>query len=114
MNIDRNLRTRTSRLLLALPVAAFAFSLAACSAPAERPSAPEVAAGWKKIADEAGQGDLYTDDLLNCLAEALVESDLSDQDLANIAEGKDVQTSTDAQAQLTKVVAEAAPKCTAE
>ncbi len=110
MNIDRNLRTR---LLAALPVAALAFSLAACSAPVERPSAEEVADGWQKIIDDAGQSDLYTDSLVLCLSEALVDSELSDEDLANIAQGKDVQTSTDAQELLTSVVAGAVTDCAA-
>lgn len=111
---DRKLRTRTSRLLMALPIAAVAFSLAACSAPAERPSAPEVAKGWQKIFEDAGTGDAYPEELVSCLAEALVDSKVSDEDLANIAAGKDVQTSTDAQALIQQVVTEAAPDCAAK
>ena len=109
-NLDRNLRT-PARLLMALPVAALALSLAACGGAPERPTADEVAAGYQKIVEEAGQTDIYTDDLIQCLAEAMVDSEISDQDLANIAEGKDVQTSVESQELLTKVVTEAAPKC---
>ncbi|MGF6822212.1 putative small lipoprotein YifL [Microbacterium sp. ZKA21] len=109
MNTDRKLR---NRLLSAVPIAALAFSLAACGGAAvERPSAEEVAEGWTKIIDDAGQSDLYTDDIILCLSEALVDSEISDEDLANIADGKDIQTSTDAQELLTQVVTEAAPKC---
>lgn len=108
MNTDRNLRTR---LLATLPVAALVFSLAACAAPVERPSAEEVAVGWQEIIEEAGQADLYTDELVMCIAEALVESEVSDQDLANLAEGRDVQTSQEAANLLTEVATQASADC---
>jgi len=109
MNTDRSPRIAT-RLLAVLPIAAVAFSLAACSAP-ERPSAKEVAAGYHKIVEEAGQTAMYPGDMIECLAEAMVKSEISDQDLANIADGKDLQTSKDSQKLLVKVVSEAAPGC---
>lgn len=109
MNTDRSPRIAT-RLLAVLPIAAIAFSLAACSAP-ERPSAKEVATGYHKIVKDAGQEGQYPDGMIECLADAMVKSDISDQDLANIAQGKDEQTSTESQTLLTKVVTEAAPGC---
>jgi hypothetical protein len=49
--------------------------------------------------------------MIECLADAMVKSEISDQDLANIAQGKDLQTSKDSQKLLVKVVSEAAPDC---
>ena len=109
MNSDRKLRTR---LLTAVPIAALAFSLAACSTPVERPTPEVVAAGYQKIIDANDQGVLYTDAMVLCLSEAMVDSEISDQDLANIAAGKDEQTSTEAQNLITQVITEAAPECT--
>lgn len=106
MNIDRKLRSTSARLLLAIPAAAIALSLAACSGPA-RPSADQVAVGYNKIVKEAGQSELYNKDLVQCLSEAMVKSKLSDEDLANIADGKDLQTSKAAQTLLVDVVKKA-------
>lgn len=92
MNIDRKLRSRPARLLLALPVAALAFSLAACSGAAERPSTSELSAGINQIFEDGGIGGQFTDEQITCISELLLDSELSDQDLANIAEGNDVQT----------------------
>lgn len=111
MNIDRNLRSRTSRLLLALPVAALAFSLAACSGGAQRPTSDELATGITKIFDEGGIGDQFTDEQISCIADHPVDSDLSDQDLANIAEGKDVQTDQAAYDLMEKEMTEAGTTC---
>ena len=87
MNIDRNLRSRTSRLLLALPVAALAFSLAACSGTVERPTAEKVSTGLKKVLEEQGAGDAVTDEIALCLSEALVDSKVSNETLKAIADG---------------------------
>lgn len=107
-------RTRSARhvrMMMALPVAALALTLAACAGGSQRPTTEEVSAGLHKIFEEQGQGDLFTDEDLTCMSEALVESDVSDQDLANLAEGKDVQTSTDSQKVVTEATAGAAQKC---
>ena len=106
------LRTR-SRLLLALPAAALALSLAACGGvgAAERPSAAKVADGLQQVLEDNGADGALTEPMLLCLSKAMVESDLSDQDLANIAEGKDVQTSTEAYDLMQKVMTDAAPGC---
>ncbi|MFE6735214.1 hypothetical protein [Microbacterium sp. NPDC057650] len=84
MNSDRILRTRTSRLLLALPAAVIAFSLAACSAPA-RPSVDDLSSGIQKIVG----GSTVTDAIADCMAKELLDSKASDSDLANLASGKD-------------------------
>lgn len=110
MNIDRNLRTRT-RLLLAVPIAAVALSLAACSGAAERPSADKLATGINKILDDGGLGDQFTDEQVDCIADALVDSKISDQDLANLADGKDVQTSQEAKTLVTQEMSEATATC---
>lgn len=111
MNIDRNLRSRTSRLLLALPIAAVAFSLAACSGGAERPTSAELSDGIKQIFEEGGIGDSFTDEQITCISDLLVESDLSDQDLANIADGKDVQTDQEAYTLMQEEMTTAATEC---
>lgn len=111
MNVDRNLRTRTSRLLLALPVAAVALSLAACSAPVERPSSDKVADGIQQIFEDGGLGDSFTEAQITCIADMLVDSDVSDQDLANIADGKDVQTSAEAAKLVEEEMTVAAQEC---
>ena len=82
MNIDRNLRSRTSRLLLALPIAAVALSLAACSGAVERPSAEKVATGLQQVLEDQGVGDALPEDVMLCLSEALVDSDASNETLA--------------------------------
>lgn len=111
MNVDRNLRTRTSRLLLALPVVAVALSLAACSAPVERPSSDKVADGIQQIFEDGGLGDSFTEAQITCIADMLVDSDVSDQDLANIADGKDVQTSAEAAKLVEEEMTVAAQEC---
>lgn len=81
-------RTRAPfRALMLLPIAGLALSLAACGG-ADRPSAQQVADGMDTIFEESGASDLFTDDQLLCIAEKLVDSDISDQDLANIADGR--------------------------
>lgn len=111
MNIDRKPRLAT-RLLTILPIAALAFSLAACSG-AQRPTAKELATGMQQIFKDAGQGDI-PDAVITCISEKLVASDLSDQDLANVAKGKDVQTDEAAKAKMTKVVQQSAQECVAK
>lgn len=109
--MNRTLRTRT-RILLALPVAAVAVSLAACAGGgAERPSADELSDGIAAIFEDAGQGDVLTDDQLDCVAEAFLDSEVSDQDLANLADGKDLQTSQDAKDLVTATMSEAITTC---
>jgi len=88
MSIDRNLRP-TARLLLALPIAAAAFSLAACAAPAERPSVSEVADGLGEFLET--QGMTLSDEASTCFAEKLVDSKLSNETLGYIADGQDRQ-----------------------
>jgi hypothetical protein len=108
--MNRKLRTR---LLIAPPVAALAISLAACSGGGgTRPSADELSDGIASILEEAGQGDALTDEQLNCVADAFLESEVSDQDLANLAEGKDLQTSQDAKELVSQTMAESFTTCT--
>ncbi|MFJ2369192.1 hypothetical protein [Microbacterium sp. NPDC087665] len=86
MNFDRKLRTR-SRLLLALPAAALALSLAACGGAVERPSAEKVADGLQKVLEDQGMGDTLTEPVMLCISEALVDSEVSNETLDAIAKG---------------------------
>lgn len=116
MNIDRNLRTR-ARLLMALPIAAVAFSLTACGAAVERPTTEEVSSGVTQILEDGGYvvGDgedaQFTPTVIDCIAEKLVDSEISDQDLANLAEGKDEQTSQEAFTLVQTTMADASTEC---
>lgn len=117
MNSDRKLRTR---LLTAVPIAALAFSLAACGgSAAERPSTSELSEGMTTILEEQGLtvGDgedaQLTTDQVDCIADELIASDISDEDLANIAKGEDVQTSQEAKTLVQTTMTEAVQTCAA-
>lgn len=86
MNFDRKLRTR-SRLLLALPAAALALSLAACGGAVERPNAEQVSDGLMKVLEDQGMGDTLSEPIVLCLSEALVDSEVSNETLDAIAKG---------------------------
>lgn len=88
MNFDRKLRTR-SRLLLALPAAALALSLAACGA--SRPSEADVSSGLTQYFESAGMGDVLDEKAADCFAGHLVDSDLSNETLNYLANGEDKQ-----------------------
>lgn len=109
MNIDRNVRTR---LLLALPIAAVAFSLAACSGPG-RPSVDKVADGIYKVFEQEGQEDVVTKDVAACLADILVESELSDETLNYIANGEDKQKNIEERDLTTQLISENIQECAA-
>ncbi|WP_449409053.1 hypothetical protein [Microbacterium maritypicum] len=109
---DRKLRP-ASRLLLALPIAALAFSLAACGGAAPRPSADDVAAGIGKVFEEQGFGDTIDADASQCLAEYLVDSDLSDETLNYLANGEDKQANQEDKDITTKVIADHLQECAA-
>ncbi|KDA06931.1 hypothetical protein DC31_07840 [Microbacterium sp. CH12i] len=109
--MNRNLRTRPSRLLLALPVVAIAFSLAACSGGAQRPSVDQLSDGLTTILEEGGQGGILTDDQIDCVAEKFLDSKVSDEDLSNLAAGKDEQTSQESKALVTDTMSSAAAEC---
>lgn len=117
MNSDRKLRTR---LLIAVPIAALAFSLAACGgSAAERPSTDELTEGVTVILEDGGiaVGDAEDDQLttaqVDCISDELIASDISDQDLANLAEGKDEQTSEEAFDLVQTTMTEAVQTCAA-
>lgn len=109
---DRTSRT-SSRILMALPIAALAFSLAACGgAAAERPSAQQVADGLTSVLEDQGLGDSLSDDVVLCLSEALVDSEVSNESLDAIAKGdENVQTDQKEGALVQKTITEAAPDC---
>lgn len=118
--MNRKLRTST-RLLLVLPVTALAVSLAACagggtggSDGSARPSVDEISTGMSKILEDSGQGDLLTDEQVDCVAGELADSEISDQDLQNVADGKDIQTSEDAKQLVTTTMQEAVGTCAAQ
>ncbi|RKN66592.1 hypothetical protein D7252_02610 [Microbacterium sp. CGR2] len=107
---DRNPRTST-RLLLALPIAALAFSLAACGG-SSRPSEGEVAKGLVQFFESQGQADLLTEDASECLAEYLVDSELSNETLTYLANGEDKQKDEADKDLTTKIIQEHAQECT--
>lgn len=118
MNIDRNLRARTSRILMALPIAAVAFSLAACAGSAgpggdgsDRPSADELSTGITTILEDGGQGGILTEEQIDCIADEFVDSEVSDEDLKNMAGGEDLQTSEEAKTLVTSTMQEAIETC---
>lgn len=110
MNIDRNLRT-PARLLMAVPIAALAFSLAACSA--SRPTADQVADGLTKYFEEVGTADSLPESAAVCFADYLVASDLSNETLNYIADGKDQASSIEDRDLTAKILQDNAAECTA-
>lgn len=108
---DRNLRT-PSRILMALPIAALAISLAACGG-TSRPAVDDVADGIQKVYEDQGLGDVVTGDVATCFAEALVDSDLSDETLTYIANGEDKQSSEEDKALTTQILTDNLEKCAA-
>lgn len=106
---DHDLRT-PARLLLALPIAALAFSLAACGGPS-RPSADDVADGIQKVFEGTAQGDIVTDDVALCYAEALVDSKLSNETLTYIANGEDKQKNQEEKDLTTQILQDKTPEC---
>jgi len=119
MNIDRNLR---SRILMTLPIAVVAISLAACAGgpgggsggSSDRPSAEELSTGITTILEDSGQGDLLTADQVDCIAGEFLESEVSDQDLKNMAGGEDLQTSEEAKQLVTTTMQDAVGTCAAQ
>ncbi|MFJ4254644.1 hypothetical protein [Microbacterium sp. NPDC090003] len=110
MNFDRKLRTR-SRLLLALPAAALALSLAACGA--SRPSEAQVADGLTKYFEDAGQSEIFTADAAECFSGYLVDSDLSNETLNFLANGEDKQANQDDYDLLQKILQDNMNECLA-
>lgn len=108
MNFDRKLRTR-SRLLLALPAAALALSLAACGS--SRPSEQQVADGLTKYFEEAGQGDILDDKAAECFAGPLVDSELSNETLTYLANGEDKQANQEDKDLTTKILQDNMDEC---
>lgn len=108
---DRKLRP-ASRLLMALPIAAVAFSLAACGGPAERPSAEDVSDGLMQVLEDQGMGDALTEPMVLCLSEALVDSEVSNDTLAAIAKGDaEAQTNQDDFDLVQSTITDAGPDC---
>lgn len=97
---------------MALPLAALAFSLAACGGPS-RPTSDQVADGLQKVFTEQGQSDLVTDDVASCLADKLVESDLSNETLGYIAAGEDRQKNESDKALTTQIISDNVQDCMA-
>lgn len=100
----------TSRSLIAISFAALALSLTACAGE-PRPTADEVADGIYEIFEEQGQSDVITEDVSQCLAEKLVDSDVSDETLQYIADGKDQQKDEDDKELVTKILTSAETEC---
>ena len=104
---DRNLRT-PARLLMALPIAALAFSLAACGG-STRPSADDVAAGLDEFF--TSQGQELPDGASECFAGYLVDSELSNETLTFLANGEDKQSSVEDRDLTTKILKDNLDEC---
>lgn len=85
-------------------------AIVACS-PDERPTAEQLQAGLRTIIDANGASAQFTDDQVLCMAEKILESEISDASLANIAAGSDVQTTPEDQTLTATVFAESALAC---
>lgn len=100
---------------MALPIAALAFSLAACAGGpgggSSRPTSDEVATGIQKVFEEQGLDQLTTDEASSCLADALVDSELSDETLKYIAAGEDKQKDEADKALTTKIIGDNVEEC---
>lgn len=99
-----------ARILLALPVAALAFTLAACGGPS-RPSEADVASGIQKVFEGTATADAMTDEVAECFAEALVESDLSNETLTYIANGEDKQKNQEEKDLTTQILQDKQEEC---
>ncbi|WP_314426970.1 hypothetical protein [uncultured Microbacterium sp.] len=109
---DTSPRTR-SRILMTLPIAALALSLAACGGSA-RPSADQVADGIQQVYEDQGFPDAISDDAATCFAEALVDSELSDETLGYIADGEDKQKNEEEKAMTTQILQDKQEECFAQ
>lgn len=109
---DTSPRTR-SRILMTLPIAALALSLAACGGSA-RPSADQVADGIQQVYEDQGFPDAISDDAATCFAEALVDSALSDETLGYIADGEDKQKNEEEKAMTTQILQDKQEECFAQ
>lgn len=78
---------------------------------AARPSVEEIADGFEVIMESVGAGGAYTRDQAICISEVLWSSEISDEDLANIADGIDIQTSVEARDLVSEVTMEAVETC---
>ncbi|MFT4258412.1 hypothetical protein [Microbacterium sp.] len=111
MNIDRNTR-RSARLLMALPIAALAISLTACAV--SRPTVEEVSTGLVKHFEDQGLSDAMPDSVADCFAGYLVDSELSNETLASIANGEDKAASAEDGTLAAKIITDNTDECTAE
>jgi hypothetical protein len=85
-----------------------AVSLTACGG-GGRPSQDEISKAMKEQISKMSGGAALTDDQLDCFAKALEESDLSDDTLNKMVDGKD--GSSDETSQATEVMTSAATDC---
>ncbi len=113
MNIDRNPRTRTTRLLMAIPAIVLAIGLSACSGlgGSSRPSVDQVSSGLYKVLHDQGGSTNFTKQASDCVAKKLVDSKLSDATLNYIAKGEDKQSSEADKTLTTQIVQDAIPTC---
>ncbi len=110
MTSTRTPSRRGLRLLAIVPAAALAFSLAACAGES-RPSVDDVADGIQQVFQGTAQEDAMTDEAATCLAEALVDSDLSNETLGYIADGEDKQRDEADKALTTQIIQDNLQNC---
>lgn len=101
---------RATRSLLAVPLLALA--LTACGGgTAERPSVEEIADGFQQIIDEADLGEAFTPEAITCVAEKLEASEIDDETLAALADGRDEQRDEETKALVQQVTQDATVEC---
>ncbi|TGO06631.1 hypothetical protein [Serinibacter arcticus] len=103
---------RAARSLLLVP--ALALALTACGGAAERPTVEELADGFQQIIEEAEMGEageLFTPEAITCIAEKLEASDLDDETLATLAEGRDEQRDQETADQVEEITGTATMEC---
>lgn len=109
MNPDRKLRT-PARVLMALPVAALALSLAACGA--SRPTEKQLTDGLIDYYTSQSMSDQVNADAAACFAGYLLDSKLSNETLSYIAQGKDQASSVEDRDLTVKILKDNFVECT--
>jgi hypothetical protein len=90
--------------------AVLALALSACGGGGGRPSEDEIAKTMKdQISKLGGDSSMLTDDVVNCIAKKVHDSDLSDSTLNKMVDDK--KGSSDETSKATQVIADATTSC---
>jgi hypothetical protein len=99
------------RRLAVVPMIGAALALTACSGAAERPTADELKdAMIEQVGDSVpGLDDAQQDEFFTCVAQGMVDSDISDETLNKVL--NDEQGTSEEQNEVTEVVTEISTDC---